>query len=336
MPRHRKQSHTKTPPPLLSQEFLIQNHADIISVICILILLGLMFHPTNYIASLFISPQYIENATNVTIDAELLKLQPSLNIRNYVYGKGVKDLCTIFFYTCVCMVLHAVLQEYVWERISRRYHLSNTTSAKFYETGILAAFYLLSTVWGVMVIIEEKILSQPSVLWSGYYDNHVKMPFITKFYYLIQLAYWLHCYPELYFLKVPFAFVPSRVKLYTIAFLFTAISYYLSLQRFAICLLTMEAISEVIASAAKLLHYLNNDERAVFVFRRFWAPAFCIVRVVSVLLAVLVLYYGFGTEDVAMTTRIGMLVPTITLQILMSYVAFRAWKSVGKEVKKTQ
>ena len=295
-----------------------------------------MFQPTNHVASLFVSPQYIENASNHTVDPELLKLRPTLNIRSYVYGKGGKDLYTVFFYTCVCMVLHAVLQEYVWERIARRFHLSNTCSAKFYETGVLAAFYLLSAVWGVMVILEENILSQPSGLWDGYYEKHFKMPFITKFYFLIQLAYWIHCYPELYFLKVPFAFVPSRLKLYTISLIFTTLSYYLSLQKFAICLLTMEAFSQVIASSGKLAHYLNDDLKAIFIFKKLWTPVFCVVRISSILLSVVVLYHGFGVQDVAMATRLGMLIPTVLLQAGMSFVAFRAWKAVGKEPKKTK
>ena len=335
MPRHRKAIHTKPTPPVFSQEFLIQNHADIISVVCIIILLGLMFQPTYTLASVFVSPQYMENATNITVDAELLKVDPKLGVRSYVYGKGWRDLYTIFFYSCVCTVLHAVIQEYVWERISRKFRLSNTCSAKFYETGILTAFYLMSAVWGLMIIIEENMASNPSVLWVGYHDNHVNMPFITKFYFLIQLAYWTHCYPELYFLKVPNTFIPSRLKLYTVTLVFSAISYYLSLQRFAVCLLTMESISEVIANLAKLAHYLNNDEKAVFIFRRIWAPIFCIVRIASVLLAVLVLYHGFGSQNVSIQTRLGTLIPTIILQISMSYVAFRAWRSVTKETKKT-
>ena len=293
-----------------------------------------MFAPTNRIASLFVSPQYVENATDITVDAELLKIDPKLGVRSYVYGKGWRDMYTIFFYTCVCTVLHAVVQEYVWERVSRKFRLSNTCSAKFYETGILAVFYLMSAVWGVMIVIEENIASNPSVLWVGYYDKHVHMPFITKFYFLIQLSYWMHCYPELYFLKVPITFIPSRLKLYTIALVFTAISYYLSLQRFAVCLLTLEAVSEVVANLAKLSHYLNNDERAMFIFRRIWTPIFCCVRVLSILLSVLVLFHGFGSQDVPMVIRLGTLIPTVFLQISIAYIAFHAWRNVGKESKK--
>ena len=37
-------------------------------------------------------------------------------------------------------------------------------------------------------------------LWEGY--PHTNMVFIVKFYFVTQIAYWLHCFPELYFQKV--------------------------------------------------------------------------------------------------------------------------------------
>ncbi|KAF3835883.1 hypothetical protein F7725_028441 [Dissostichus mawsoni] len=52
---------TKTP-PVLSHEFVIQNHADIVSCVAMVFLLGLMFEVTSKFAVLFITVQY-----NVTI-----------------------------------------------------------------------------------------------------------------------------------------------------------------------------------------------------------------------------------------------------------------------------
>jgi len=36
-------------------------------------------------------------------------------------------------------------------------------------------------------------------LWEGY--PHTNMSFIVKFYFIVQLAYWVHSFPELYFQK---------------------------------------------------------------------------------------------------------------------------------------
>ena len=37
-------------------------------------------------------------------------------------------------------------------------------------------------------------------LWEGY--PHASMSFLFKFFFIIQLSYWLHVFPELYFQKV--------------------------------------------------------------------------------------------------------------------------------------
>ena len=47
---------------------------------------------------------------------------------------------------------------------------------------------------------QENYVSVISSLWEGY--PHATMPFMIKFYYLIQIGYWIHCLPELYFQKV--------------------------------------------------------------------------------------------------------------------------------------
>ena len=42
-------------------------------------------------------------------------------------------------------------------------------------------------------------------LWEGY--PHASMSFLFKFFFIIQLSYWLHIFPELYFQKVSSYFV---------------------------------------------------------------------------------------------------------------------------------
>ncbi|KAK6307776.1 hypothetical protein J4Q44_G00210470 [Coregonus suidteri] len=45
-------------PPVLSHEFVIQNHADMVSCVAMVILLGLMFEVTAKFANVFITLQY--------------------------------------------------------------------------------------------------------------------------------------------------------------------------------------------------------------------------------------------------------------------------------------
>ncbi|XP_045075721.1 translocating chain-associated membrane protein 1-like, partial [Coregonus clupeaformis] len=96
---------TNKNPPVLSHEFIIQNHADIVSCVAMLFLLGLMFEVTSKVAVLFITVQY-----NVTISAN--EGQSEESVVNH-FHHGLKDLATVFFYMLVAIIMHAIIQEYV-------------------------------------------------------------------------------------------------------------------------------------------------------------------------------------------------------------------------------
>ena len=39
-------------------------------------------------------------------------------------------------------------------------------------------------------------------LWESYPEGHTQMMFMYKFFFITQISYWLHTFPELYFQKV--------------------------------------------------------------------------------------------------------------------------------------
>lgn len=59
---------------------------------------------TSPIASLFISLHH--NVSGVEPTREAPKGEP------FFYEAGWKDACAVFFYSLVCIVMHAILQEY--------------------------------------------------------------------------------------------------------------------------------------------------------------------------------------------------------------------------------
>ncbi|KAF3835919.1 hypothetical protein F7725_028477 [Dissostichus mawsoni] len=176
---------TKTP-PVLSHEFVIQNHADIVSCVAMVFLLGLMFEVTSKFAVL-------SSPCSTTSPS-----QPAETPVNH-FHHGIKDLATTFFYMLVAIIMHAIIQEYVLDKINRKKHFSKTKHSKFNESGQLSAFYLFSSGWGASILMSENLLSNPVSLWEGY--PHTLMPFQMKFYFICQLGYWLHALPELYFQK---------------------------------------------------------------------------------------------------------------------------------------
>merc|ERR1712179_308163 len=55
---------------------------------------------------------------------------------------------------------------------------------------------IVSLFWGGDIILRENLMNV-SALWDGYPHNN--MTFLFKFFFIIQISYWLHIFPELYF-----------------------------------------------------------------------------------------------------------------------------------------
>uniref|UniRef100_A0A8C5TK99 Translocation associated membrane protein 2 n=1 Tax=Malurus cyaneus samueli TaxID=2593467 RepID=A0A8C5TK99_9PASS len=142
----------------------------------------------------------------VTVGGETTHVCHELTLDGYHYG--LKDLVTILFYIFIAIILHAVVQEYALDKINRRLHLSKVKHSKFNESGQLVAFHLTSVIWCLYVV--EGYISNPRSLWENY--PHVYLPYQVKFFYLCQLAYWLHALPELYFQKVRKEEIPRQLR----------------------------------------------------------------------------------------------------------------------------
>ncbi|XP_043351642.1 translocating chain-associated membrane protein 1-like isoform X3 [Dermochelys coriacea] len=275
-------------PPVLSHEFVIQNHADAVSCLAMGLLLGLMFEVTAKYVIIFITVQY--NVTYTTDD----RSEP---IHFYEYGP--KDIATIFFYMLIAIILHAVIQEYILDKINRRLHLSKTKHSKFNESGQLAFFYLFSFAWGASILTAEEFMTNPTLLWKDY--PHSRMFFQVKFFYVCQIAYWLHALPELYFQKIRKEDIPRQL-------------YYICLYIAHIC-------------GAYVLKFT------------FWALLFVMARLLTLTLSVLT--FGFGLARVenpgfsiadgnfnVLTVRISCLAAICLTQ------AWMMWKFINFQLKK--
>ncbi|CAB1350008.1 unnamed protein product [Coregonus sp. 'balchen'] len=117
------------------------------------------------------------------------------------FHHGLKDLATVFFYMLVAIIMHAIIQEYVLDKINRKMHFSKTKHSKFNESGQLSAFYLFSFGWGTSILMSENFLSNPVSLWDGY--PHTLMPLnrlalvLLVFHYFVELLF--HVSRLLYF-----------------------------------------------------------------------------------------------------------------------------------------
>lgn len=265
--------------PFFSQEFLIQNHADIVFSLVIFILIGLMFEATAKTAILFIQPQY--NITTLSLEGEVTS-----------YHYGWKDCATILFYFFIVIILHAVVQEYLLDKVNRRLHLSKSKNTKFNESGQLGVFHLVSSVWSFYILITEGYLLHPSSLWENY--PHSQLRFQVKFFYLTQLAYWLHALPELYFQKVRKEELPRQLKYICLYLLHISAAYLLNLSRVGLVLLFLQYLSELGFHIARLLYFTDENHQKMF---DLWAVSFVFTRMATLTLMFLAVGFGLARSE---------------------------------------
>uniref|UniRef100_A0A8C6LWY0 Translocation associated membrane protein 2 n=1 Tax=Nothobranchius furzeri TaxID=105023 RepID=A0A8C6LWY0_NOTFU len=265
--------------PFFSQEFLIQNHADIVFSLVIFILIGLMFEATAKTAILFIQPQY--NITTLSQEGEVT-----------TYQYGWKDCATILFYFFITLILHAVVQEYLLDKVNRRLHLSKSKNTKFNESGQLCVFHLVSSVWSFYILITEGYLLHPSSLWENYPHTHLR--FQVKLFYLTQLAYWLHALPELYFQKVRKEEIPRQLQYISLYLLHISAAYLLNLSRVGLVLVFLQYVSELGFHIARLLYFTDESHQKMF---DLWAVSFVFTRMATLTLMFLAVGFGLARAE---------------------------------------
>lgn len=278
--------------------------------------MGLMFQVSAPLASVFIILQH-----NITPAEDAVG--PDSIIQ---YTNGLLDLASVFFYGLIAIVVHAIIQDYVLDKINRKLHLSKTKHSKFNESGQLLLFALFAAAWGLHIIFRDESLTSISSLWSNYPEDQALMSFRLKFYFIIQLSYWLHSYPELYFQKVKREEVVERAVSATLHIIFVAAAYAINLSRLALVLLVLHYSGEVVVHGSRLLHYAEMNKRAVKGFKAY-NIMFVVFRLVSLILAITTIQFGLGSSsNIGLDVATGNFnTPLIRLASLGSVCAIQAW-----------
>uniref|UniRef100_A0A7E4VYU2 TLC domain-containing protein n=1 Tax=Panagrellus redivivus TaxID=6233 RepID=A0A7E4VYU2_PANRE len=276
----------KAAPPILSHEFVIQNHGDIMSCILVVIAVGFFFSQTTPLSALFVLPQYNETVALPT-DAE----------PQTYYRAGRLDIPSIVFYSIVWITVHCLLQEYVLDKVHRRLHMSKTRMSKFDESGQLAAFGFYSALHAGYLIYELAIYKDITSLWVGYPDTHRYMTFNVKYFFLLHIAYWLHQYPEFYFQKVRNEEIAPRTIYITAYLVVSAAAYFTAFIRVGLLLLFIEGLLLAIFHTTRALYFSGKITDTVTGFKPY-NVAFPSLRFISVVLTVLSFWYGFRTVEV--------------------------------------
>lgn len=246
--------------------------------------IGLMVQATSPLATMFIVPQHAVNNTGTGPEDPLL------------YTNGSQDLALVFFYSLIVVVLHAVVQEYGIDKITKRLHLSKTKNAKFNESGQIAVFAIVSIIWGILNIVKDENITGLSSLWSGYPEEHTQLTFRTKFFFIIQIAYWLHCYPELYLQKVKKEDMMPIIVYATVHLIMVSAAYAINLTQLATVLLVLHFSCEALMHCSKLLHYAELEQYSEKGFKAY-NYLFALVRLLSLILANVTILFGLGNSS---------------------------------------
>ncbi|XP_037684971.1 translocating chain-associated membrane protein 1-like 1 [Choloepus didactylus] len=311
-------------PPVLSHEFILQNHADIVSCVGMVLLLGLMFERTAEASIVFITLQHsvIFPAAERTTESTSL------------YGYGVKDLATVFFYTLVAIIMHATIQEYVLDKISKLMQFPKTKQSKFNESGQLSAFYLVSCIWGTFILTSENYISDPTLLWKA--RPHNMMTFQMKFFYISQLAYWLHAFPELYFQKTKKQDIPRQFIYIGLHLFHIAGAYLLYLNHLGLVLLMLHYFVELLSHICGLFYFGDENYHKGF---SLWAIVFILGRLVTLIVSLLTVGFHLARaetqkQDVitgnfnVLAAKIAVLSSSCTIQ------AYITWNLINVQLQK--
>ncbi|VDM52363.1 unnamed protein product [Angiostrongylus costaricensis] len=313
--------HKKTTPPVLSHEFVIQNHGDIMSCVLMVLIVGLMFPLTASMCSIFVAPQYNETM-NVTSEQGFISLT--------LYRNGPADAFLILFYTVAWIVVHAVIQEYILDKMQRKARLSKVKTFKFTESGHMALFALYSACHAAYVIMDfVHNYTDIKRIWLGYPEEHRWMNLNMKMFAILQISYWIHQFPEFYFQKMKTDEMRQRTILSMLHICFISAAYIMNFMRFAVVLLALEYLSQTIFHFSRLLHFLEKKEIARNGFN-VWNLVFLIVRLASSVLTVMTFWYGLRQSespyiDVATGNYNTTYVRLNCLLVVLSLQLFQLW-----------
>ncbi|KRX19479.1 Translocating chain-associated membrane protein 1-like 1, partial [Trichinella nelsoni] len=268
---------------VFSQEFIIQNHADIVSCIVMLFVIAMTFKATSSIATTFVILQH--NATDI-----------SDKNQQWLYYNGWKDIAAVFFYTLATIIVHAVIQEYVVDKLHRKVHLSKTKMVKFNESGQMVFFSLASVLYAGYIISQYGLFTSISSLWDKYPSAHMIMPLHLKLFFILQIAYWLHIYPEFYFSKSKKDEIRSRSVVALIYLLFITFAYAFNFNRVALCILLLHYTAEFIFHVCRLAYFAEKKYISTPGFK-LWNVVFVTVRLGCASLAVLTFWYGLRSYE---------------------------------------
>lgn len=180
----------------------------------------------------------------------------------------------------------------------------------------------MSFLWGIDVMLREGYFTNGELLWAGFPAH--PMIFLHKLYFIIQLAYYLHMLPELYFQKVKREDQTAKIVHAVLGFAFVALGYFGGFQRLALVLLTLHYFGEFLTQLFVMVEIFDRDEVVVAQLSGCHKLSFGVTRIGTMVLAILALYYGLEETEYATRGAVA-LFAVCTLQGQLAFQFFRTY-----------
>lgn len=178
------------------------------------------------------------------------------------------------------------------QKIAKRLRQSKLKLQRFNDSFQLLVFYVMSFLWGLDVILREGYLGNVSALIANYPAH--PMIFLHKLFFIIQMAYYLHLLPELYFQKVKKEDQQAKIVHAIVGFSFVSLAYFWGFQRVGIVALTLHYFGEFISHVFIMIEIFDREDKLTGL-NGLQRVSFGITRFATMILAVTVLF--FGLED---------------------------------------
>jgi len=120
---------------------------------------------------------------------------------------------------------------------------------------------------------------------------------MTKFFFIIQMSYWIHVLPELYFQKVKREEISSKITFAGINFLISALIYLLNFSRIGITLLFIDHAINVLFHFSRLMYFSAKNKLARICFN-IYNVLFVLARLTAIILSTFVFWFGLKSSSI--------------------------------------
>ncbi|KAG9296534.1 hypothetical protein G9A89_015126 [Geosiphon pyriformis] len=181
-----------------------------------------------------------------------------------LYSKGIEDAYFVFFWVALFTLLRASAMEYILIPIGRQSGIkSNSRCTRFAEQGWSFLYYSIFWTLGMYIMYHSPHWFDTTQFWKGY--PHSRLNYLTKWYYLVQFAFWLQ---QVFVLQIEkrrkdFA---EMIAHHAITISLMGLSYIFNYTRIGNAVLCIMDFADIILPLAKMLKYLNFTKMCDILF----------------------------------------------------------------------